>query len=125
MSLTCPVSFFVGSFKNTETWWGTPNAVYDIVQSTTANQLLVKDFWDIGTDMVLNYNPDTYVVTVPDQNTGYFVAQYNGYIWARPSTDATQISTFNPCTRVMTLYVNYYIPGVGSYGNKIEKFIGQ
>jgi len=71
----------------------------------------------------LSYN-DSYVVTFAPQNTGYFVAQYNGYIWARMSTDATQVSSFNPCTRTMKVYVNYYIPNVGSYGNKEEVFTG-
>lgn len=126
MSLTCPVSSFVGNFTNTATWWNSgPGGAYEIVENpAVANQLLVKDFWDVGIDLVLNYNPTTYVVSVPDQNTGYFVSQYNGYIFAKPSTDATQISIFNPCTRQMTLYINYYIPSVGSYGNQTEKFVG-
>ncbi len=124
MSLTCPVTGFVGNFTNTEAWWNNPGGSFEIVQSTVANQLLVKDFWDAGKDLVLNYNPTTFVVSVADQNTGYLVAQYNGYIWAKPSTDAAQVSTFNPCTRQMTLYINYYIPSVGSYGNQVEKFVG-
>lgn len=124
MSLTCPISGFVGDFTNTQSWWYSPGGVFTVEESTTANQLLVKDFWDAGIDLVLNYNPDTFVVTIPQQNTGYFVSTYNGYIWARPSTDASQVSSFNPCTRVITLYINYYIPNVGSYGNKIEAFTG-
>lgn len=126
VSLTCPISYFVGDFSNTATWWNAgPGGAYEIVENpAVANQLLVKDFWDFGIDLVLNYNPTTYVVSVPDQNTGAFVAQYNGYIYAKPSTDATQVSTFNPCTRQMTLYINYYIQGVGSYGNQTEKFSG-
>lgn len=123
-SLTCPVSTFVGDFTNSQAWWWSPGGVFTIEESTTtANQLLVKDFWDAGIDMVLNYNPDTYVVTIPNQDTGYpYNASAN--IWAKPSTDASQISSFNPCARTMTLYVNYYVPGVGQYGNKIEGFTG-
>ncbi|TXF76230.1 hypothetical protein [Chryseobacterium sp.] len=125
ISLTCPLSSFLGtgSFSNTTSFWNTPGGIYEIEESTTPNQLLVKDFWDIGIDMVLNYNPSTFVVTIPDQDTGY---AYNAtaHIWAKPSTDVTQVSSFNPCTRKMTLYVYYYVPGVGSYGNKIESFSG-
>lgn len=125
MSLTCPVTSFVGNFTNTESWWNNPGGAFQVVENpAVANQLLVKDFWDVGKDLVLNYNPTTFVVSVPDQSTGYFVAQYNGYIYARPSTDTSKISNFNPCTRQMTLYLNYYIPNVGSYGNQTEKFVG-
>ncbi|AZA59050.1 hypothetical protein EG349_10555 [Chryseobacterium shandongense] len=122
-NLRCPISSFVGNFTNTESWWNNPGGNFQIVQGTVANQLLVKDFWDVGFDLKLNYNPDTYVITVPDQSTGYFVAQYNGYIYAKPTT-AGQVSSFNPCTRQVTLYIQYYIPNVGSYGNQVEKFVG-
>ncbi|MDR6159077.1 hypothetical protein QF023_002593 [Chryseobacterium sp. SLBN-27] len=128
MSLKCPVSNFVGNFVNNEAWWYDPGYQFEIVQSTTANQLLVKDFWDSGRDLVLNYNPDTFVVTVPEQYTGqnYTTAPYNSQIWAKASTDATQVSTFNTCTRKLTLYVNYYLnaySGVG-FGNQKEAFSG-
>lgn len=122
-NLRCPISSFVGNFTNTESWWNNPGGNFQIVQGTVANQLLVKDFWDVGLDLKLNYNPDTYVITVPDQSTGYFVAQYNGYIYAKPSV-AGKVSSFNPCTRVMTLNLFYYIPNVGNYGEQVEKFVG-
>ncbi|MBW8361623.1 MAG: hypothetical protein K0M56_05485 [Kaistella sp.] len=126
ISLTCPLSNFIGSgaFTNTASFWNNPGGIYDIVVSPTVpNQLLVQDFWDIGVDMVLNYDPVTFIVTVPDQDTQY---AYNATtnIWAKPSTDVTQVSSFNPCTRTMNLYIYYYVPGVGSYGNKIESFSG-
>lgn len=123
ISLTCPISYFVGNFTNDVAWWWNPGGTFEVQQSS-ATELLVKDFWDVGIDMKLNFDPNTYVVTVPDQNTGYFVTSYNGYVFAKPSTDATKISSFNPCTRKMTLYINYYIPGVGSYGNQVEGFTG-
>lgn len=130
MSLTCPVSSFVGVFNNTTNWWyDNPGGQFLIQESTaTANQLLIKDFYDVGRDLVLNYNPTTFVVSVPDQYTGskYGAAPYAGVeIWARPSTDPSQISSFNPCTRVLTLYANYYLKGTNAgFGNQKEVFTG-
>lgn len=125
VSLTCPVSGFYGEFTNTASWWNNPGGSFDIVAGTSPNQMLVKDFWDLGKDLVFNYNPETFVVTFPDQNTGYFSSDNNGYIWCKQSTDATKISKFNPCTRQLTLYVNYYIPNVGGWGNQTETFVGK
>lgn len=124
ISLTCPVAGFYGSFTNTDAWWNNPGGTFDIVASSVPNQMLVKDFWDLGKDLVFNYNPETFVVTLPDQNTGYLYSA-NNYIWAKQATDATKISTFNPCTRVLTLNVNYYVPNVGGWGNQVEKFTGK
>ena len=125
VSLTCPVSGFYGEFTNTASWWNNPGGSFDIVAGTSPNQMLVKDFWDLGKDLVFNYNPETFVVTIPDQNTGYFSSANNGYVWCKQSTDATKISKFNPCTRQLTLYVNYYIPNVGGWGNQTETFVGK
>jgi hypothetical protein len=123
MSLTCPVTSFVGNFNNSESFWNNPGTTVEIVENPAVpNQLLIKDYLDVGKDLVLNYNPTTFAVTFADQNTGYFSSANNGYIWLRPSTVTP--STFNPCTRVMTLNVFYYIPNVGSYGDKVEKFLG-
>ncbi|RNA60751.1 hypothetical protein D1631_01785 [Chryseobacterium nematophagum] len=129
MSLKCPISNFIGSFENTETWWGdSAGGIYDIVESTTTtNQLLVKDFFG-SRDLVLNYNPDTFVITIPEQYTGvnYTVAPNQSQIWAKGSTDASQVSTFNTCTRKMTLYLNWYLgsfPSLG-WGNQKEVFVG-
>jgi hypothetical protein len=128
MSLKCSAALMNANFKNTEAFWNNPNGNYDIVQSSTTNQLKVKDFLDVGVDLVLNYNPDTYVVTVADQYTGsnYSAAPYAGVqIWVKQSTDVTQISSFNPCTKVLTVYGNYYLKGTtAGYGNKKELFIG-
>ena len=123
MSLTCPVTSFVGNFNNSESFWNNPGTQVEIVENpAVANQLLIKDYLDVGSDLVLNYNPTTFAVTFADQNTGFFSSANNGFIWIRPST--ANASSFNPCTRVLTLYAVYYIPNVGSYGEKIEKFIG-
>lgn len=123
MSLTCPVTSFVGNFTNTESFWNNPGTPVEIVENPAVpNQLLIKDFLDVGKDLVLNYNPTTYTVTFADQNTGYFSSANGGYIWLRPS--ASKASSFNPCTRQMTLNVYYYIPNVGAYGDQVEKFVG-
>lgn len=124
IALTCPIEDFVGSFTNTAGWWqDTPGMVFDVEFSSTPNQLLVKDFLDNGRDLVLNYNPVTFVVDVLDQDTGVaYSATAN--IFVKPSTVATEVSSFNPCTRKMTLYVNFYVPGLGSFGNKVEAFSG-
>ncbi|MDR6405331.1 MULTISPECIES: hypothetical protein [Chryseobacterium] len=123
ISLTCPISYFVGDFTNTETWWNAgPGGTYQIVESTVANQILVKDFWDIGIDLVLNYNPETFVVSVPEQETGTLHPTY-GMIKAKASTDATLISIFNPCTRKLTVYMNYFVTA-GTFGNQKEVLQG-
>jgi hypothetical protein len=122
-NLRCPVSTFVGNFTNTESFWNNPGTPVEIVENPAVpNQLLIKDYLDVGKDLVLNYNPDTYAITFANQNTGYFSSGNGGFIWLRPSTSKT--STFNPCTRVMTLNVYYYIPNVGAYGDQVEKFVG-
>lgn len=129
MSLKCPVSNFVGNFKNNEAYWYDPNNIFEIVESTTVdNQLLIKDFWDSGKDFILNYDPETLVVTIPEQSTEYTYVGggYNSVVWVRPSTVTSEVSTFNTCTRKLTLYVNYYLktnPSVG-FGNQKEAFSG-
>ncbi|MEI3788292.1 MULTISPECIES: hypothetical protein [Chryseobacterium] len=128
MSLKCSATLMNANFKNTVAFWNTVNGNYDIVQSSTTKQLKVKDFLDTGVDLVLDYNPDTYIVTVPDQYTGskYGSAPYAGAeIWVKQSTDAAQISSFNPCTKILTVYANYYLKGTtAGYGNNQERFVG-
>lgn len=130
MSLKCAATLMNGNFKNTVAFWNTPAGYnFDIVQSSATNELRIKDFLDVGRDLVLKYNPDTYVITtVPDVYTGfnYSAAPYAGtQIWIRPSTDLTQISFFNPCTKTLTLYANYYLKGTNAgYGNQREVFVG-
>lgn len=129
ISLKCPATLMNANFKNTEAFWNSPAGYnFNIVQTSSNNQLRVKDFLNVGTDLVLDYNPDTYVVTVPDQYTGvnYSSAPYAGaQIWVKASTDATQISSFNPCSKVLTVYGYYYLKGTSAaYGNKKEAFVG-
>lgn len=123
VSLTCPVSSFVGKFTNTSNYIYAAGGVYNVVQSGVANQIIVKDFFDVGLDLTLNYDPTTYIISVPSgQSTGYVHPKY-GLIQVTQSSDASQVSSFNPCTRVMDLYLKYYV-SAGSFGNKKISFTG-
>lgn len=123
-SLKCPIEVFVGNTQFDYAGWWNGTGTFEIVHSTTeANTLLIKDFGNVGTDLKVKYDPETFVVTIPDQYSGYSTSQ--GQIWAKPSTDATQVSSLSTCSRTMKLYINWYIPGVGSYGNKLEDFKGK
>ncbi|MCD0454062.1 hypothetical protein LPB85_01225 [Chryseobacterium sp. LC2016-27] len=129
MSLKCAATLMNANFKNTTAFWNTPAGFnFDIVQSSATNELRIKDFLDTGRDLVLKYDPETYIVTVPTVYTGsnYSAAPYAGtQIWIRPSTDATQVSFFNPCTKTLTVNANYYLNGTNvGYGNQKEVFVG-
>lgn len=124
VSLACPISSFVGSFVNTEAWFYDPGETFDIEEDTVPNQLRIVGFMDDGSDFVLKYNPETFVVTFDTQSTGYFYGQYNAFILIRPATDTTKISSFNPCTRKLTLYMDYWMNGVGGWPNESEVFVG-
>lgn len=110
VNLSCPVEVLVGNFTSSTYWYGGPgvNTVHDIQQIGTT-QLIIKDFFrdNNGTsrssDFVLSYNKSTFVVTFP----GIFTGRFNGstQIVARPT--AGKISNFDPCKRIVTLYVTY------------------
>ncbi len=126
IALTCPITDFVGAFENKGWHYNNVPMVFNVEESTTANQLLVKGFWDDGSDMIINYDPVTYIVQFPSQYAGW---DYQGNpaqpVFARASTDASKVSSFNPCTRLMTLHVNYWVPALnGGFGNQIEEFTG-
>ncbi|NIF05464.1 hypothetical protein F3J23_08425 [Chryseobacterium sp. Tr-659] len=125
MSLTCSMSVFLGSGNfEYEGWLQNPDNF--VIQELPGNKLVIKNFFMNSTtqkDMILTYNPKTFVVSMPSTNTGEYIAQYKGYIWGQTST--AQKSSFNPCTRELTLFITYSIPGVGSYGDQEEYFVGQ
>ncbi|MBW3520815.1 hypothetical protein [Chryseobacterium sp. NKUCC03_KSP] len=132
MSLTCSDAVFIGTgkFKNNIAWWtGDTTAVLDVVKSTPDGgneQLRVKNFWDNGDDLVVYYNPTTFAVTIPDQFTGYTYNSggINAPVWARPSTSA--VSSYNPCTRRLTLKIYYYLKGTSYFlADETEEFTGQ
>ena len=122
VSLSCTIASFTGNFTGVSWWLG--NSSHAVVVGPTAGTIQINDFWEdnaTAPNFIVSYD-DSFVITFAAQNTGYVASQ--GPIWARMSTDATKVSTLNPCTRQMTVWVNYYIPNVGSYGNKEEKFTG-
>lgn len=136
MSLTCPVSYFVGNgiFKNTEAYWMAPAGQnYTVVDAGIAadgsHQLKIKQFWDDGSDVLLTYDPETFEVHVPIQPTGYQQSATQ-FAYAMDANNGAK-SSFNPCTRVMTLNIFYHTRNAagttinGQYGNGTEVFVGQ
>ncbi|GAB0155154.1 hypothetical protein CHRYSEOSP005_04140 [Chryseobacterium sp. Alg-005] len=134
MSLTCPVSYFIGTgtFKNTVAYWMAPagtNYIVENVTTGTTPQFKIKGYMDDGSDLVVNYNPTTYEVNIPLQPTGYAIPQGNVYA----SDHATTKSSFNPCTRTLNLNVYWHVRNaagtiVAHYngGNAAnEVFVGQ
>ena len=131
VSLTCPVETFVGDFDS-DTWWAGPSTNTISFVPEVENTLQIEGFWGDNPEqpnLIFTYDPNTFVVTIPDspgvpagqgQNTGYVGAQ--GTIYAKPT--AAKVSSFNPCTRVLTLYITYWIPGVGTYPDQVEVFTG-
>lgn len=133
MSLTCPVSFFVGTgtFKNTEAYWSTVGKTYTLQNVTTGgvNQFVIKGYMDDGGDLKVNYNPTTFAVTIPVQSTGYFEPGY-GYAYASDPSSGPA-STYNPCTRTLSLKVWWSIRNtagtvIAQYNaSATEVFVGQ
>jgi hypothetical protein len=116
---------FTGSFSS-NTWFNGPN-VNDVVAGTAANTLSIVDFFSDSTtapNFVITYDP-------ANNNRVSFVARYTGVtisqgqIWARMSTNAANVSLVDACTGRISLWIEYYIPGVGSYGDKNEVFVKQ
>lgn len=125
MSLTCPINTFVGDFELTNSFFWDAGDVFQVIEDpTTPNQLRIVGFMDDGSDFVVKYNPDTYVVTFDTQSTGYIHPTYNAAILIRPATNTSLISSFNPCTRKLTIYMDYWMNGVGGWTNQNEAFSG-
>lgn len=124
VSLTCPIETFIGQFES-NTYWTGPS-VNEISLDDSDNTMKIEGFFtDNNTDLIFSYDPNTYVVTVPQQQTGFFYqGNPNQEVYARPSVAAGLVSSFNPCSRVLTLHINYWVPGVGSFGDKVEVFTG-
>ncbi|KFF75096.1 hypothetical protein HX13_07635 [Chryseobacterium sp. P1-3] len=130
----CPASSFVGNGmfqNNVSSWIEDPTAVYTIQDLGVTNNVgtfKVIGFMDNGSDLILKYNPDTYVVTTPEQSLG---SSANGGVnYVKDASDGSK-STFNACTRTLKLRVNYFVKNpttgasLGSYGDYDEVFTGQ
>ncbi|MCJ7932828.1 MAG: hypothetical protein MUW56_04160 [Chryseobacterium sp.] len=130
---SCPNSAFIGNgiFKNTVASWFSGDVNYTVQDLGVTNGVgtfKILGIWDDGSDMILKYNPDTYIVTMPEQSTGNHPSA-GSTTYGSDASDGTK-STFNPCTRVLKLRVHYYIKNssgqmTGTYGNYDEVFTGQ
>ncbi|WP_299177923.1 hypothetical protein [uncultured Chryseobacterium sp.] len=124
-NLRCPISSFAGNFELTNSFFWDAGDVFQVIEDpTTPNQLRIVGFMDDGSDFVVKYNPDTYVVTFDTQSTGYIHPTYNAAILIRPATNSALVSSFNPCTRKLTIYMDYWMNGVGGWTNQNEAFSG-
>jgi hypothetical protein len=120
----CPFSVanFSGVFTS-NTWWIGGASSNDVVAGPVANSIQINDFFSdnvASPNFILKYNANN-VITFDDLDTGY-VQPGQGLIRARMSTVATNVSTIDACNNRVSVWVNYYIPGVGSYGDKLEVF---
>lgn len=124
VALACdPDIYFYGVFQGNTYWLD--NSVNEIVAGDTPGQFKVLDFWEdniTAPDFILNYNLDTFVVSFVEQNTGYYHPNYQSYIMAKPYPDGG-VSTLNPCTRVLKVFVSYEIPQ-GYFNRDFEVFTG-
>ncbi len=124
MSLKCPVSVFLGATGvfNYSGWWNDPGQ-YQIIQNPgVANSLRVVDWLDTGLDFVVNYN-DEGVVTFPEQSTGInYQTGPNKYTIKMSQSGA--VSTYDACSRKLTINAFWFVPNVGSFGEKTEVFVG-
>lgn len=123
----CPlvIADFVGGFNATTFWLGSSS--HEVIEGSVANTLEIVDFWEdnaTAPNFVISYDADN-KVTFADQDTGYFHPTYGANIRARMSTVVTNVSKIDPCSNKIILWVNYYIPGVGSFGDKQEVFTKQ
>lgn len=129
----CPASAFFGSgiFKNTVANYNAPNTNYTIQDLGVVGgvgTMKIVGFRALGGDLTLNYNPDTFVVTVPDQYMQY--DSNGGQEWVKNASDGSK-STFNACTRTLKLRVEYYVKNpvtgasIGTFGDYDELFVGQ
>lgn len=112
MSLTCPMSSFLGSgyfTNNIAVWMAPAGSVYKIedISTGTTHKLAIREYMDDGSDLILNYDPVTFKVSIPLQATGYVNSAGTQIAHASdPSTGAA--SFYNPCTRVLTLKVYWH-----------------
>ena len=122
ISLVCEITSFVGSF-NYVGWWDA-TGVYNIIESPVQNELLIKNWLKAGIDLKVSYDANHIITFVP-QSSSVTYPTTNKYYTVRMSEDLDKISSFDPCTREMKLYVNWYVPGFAEMGDKTETFTGQ
>ena len=133
LSLKCPLNtFFSGGFNNNPGFWNAPTGSTNGGQylittvGPATGKLYVKDFLDIGRDLVLSYNTAETVFTVDDQYTGsdYVFSGVNRQIWVRQRSGTS--NAVNVCGRTMKLQTQYYLNGTTAAftGDTSETFTG-
>lgn len=123
MSLKCSVNYFLGSTGvfNYTGWWNDPGQ-FLIEQGSAPNTLNVVDFLDTGVDLVVKYD-DAGIVTFAEQSTGVdYQAGPNKYTIKMSQSGA--VSTYDACSRKLTINAFWFVPNVGSFGEKTEVFQG-
>ncbi|RMZ61066.1 hypothetical protein D1632_03605 [Chryseobacterium nematophagum] len=113
MSLTCPISNFLGSagnFNYTTGFWQNPDVFTIEEVAGQPNTLRINDFLDIptATPLIVKYDANG-VVTFDTQDTGFVHSSY-GMVKIRMSTDPSKVSTIDKCSRKLVIYANYFVP---------------
>lgn len=126
LGMYCPPEFFLGvtsgagDFMNTGWWMG--SATVQIEEGTSSGTYVIKNYFEPGYDFVVSYDANN-KVTFENQSTGYYHSTYSDYIWAYQSDVAD--SKYDPCSRTLTLYIDFYIPAAGGgWYDKTETFVG-
>jgi hypothetical protein len=122
----CPivVDEFVGDFSS-NTWWAGP-AVNYVFEGDNENVLVIEDFFSDDAEnpnFEFTFDPeDNNNITFETRNTGFYSNANGGYVWARMSTVASNVSYVDACTGKINVWIEYYIPGVGTWGPQLEVF---
>lgn len=122
MSLRCPVNVFLGSGVFNYTGWWNGSGQFYLQQGTAAKTLKVVDWLDTGVDLIVKYD-DAGIATFDEQSTGInYQAGPNKYTIKQSTAGA--VSTYDACSRTLTLKAYWFVPNVGAYGEKTETFVG-
>lgn len=133
VNLACPVEALEGAFGSNTFWYGA-YAEHTILQPLRfdpntgdrlpSNQLIVKDFWfenmtpPTGNstiaprDFVLNFDKNYAITGLANTNTG----RLNGGGQIRVFLTQNRPSSFNACTRTITLNLTFQYPAIPASG---------
>lgn len=123
MTQLCDVSSFAGDFQYSTGFWQDPGGYEIQPVAGQANTMKIVDFLKPGVDFIFKYDA-TGKVTFATQNTGETYPGYGAISVRMDTYDATKVSTMDLCSRKLTLYANYFVPGgvfTDDDGNKTIK----
>lgn len=108
--LVCPPDTFAGLFQTKTALFGSPYTI-EIELGAEPNTLVLKDYIEVGTDIIVNYDPTNGIVTFPAQATGYL----NGstMVFIKQAVDGS-VSRVDFCNKKLELRVSYG-PAGGTY----------